>query len=641
MSFWKLFLLFIAITICNHKELRAQNVTQKTHRILILLDGSHYMSHFNDKGRSYFTNAAEFITHLIDSSYTINEDLEYGLRVYGHQYNENDNRCNDSRFEVRFTKDNLAQISLRLRDLKPKGNGNATYAIQQAYKNEMVDTQHYWYSIIWITADTGKCNTNPCTYIRRTVKNDLYKLFNIQLVAPANKAANCFEPVYIATTEDEMKAIASIIPYYRKDRKTEAYWDIVNRQKPKQAYLPISKPTVTQPIVRQKTDTIITLPPKIASSVGIVKKDFGPNIGKATIPAYTPHISQQFNDSVTALNTIQTRSVELKTHLTRVKAGTINVHVFEIPVLKQRDSFVSVAVPAKSTGLNSQPTTINTRKFTPPRFIPPTLPQSRDSVALINSLRTKHNLNKQITAIVVPKITIPSYHPPAPIKINDSVAFLRSLHTKVDPIIIKTTITTRKVKIPAFNPAVSMQFRDSVAPLSSLTVKPQTKKLTTSTFTPKTAIIPAFTLPRKTDAIMAVSIRFKPIPLPHQPIKSFSKVNVPKFYVLPIPSEVPNNQTEMPPEQPIEKVVDADAVPAIVFGSLNVKSFGATVRVQVYRIKLGEDVLVSDNSFSGPKQIRIKLEPGRYKLIYNLNDGTEVTKPFLIDEDTDTDINVK
>ncbi len=641
MSSCKLFFLFITIIICNHTELHAQNAVPKTHRILILLDGSHYMSHFNDNGRSYFTNAAEFITHLIDSSYIVNEDLEYGLRVYGHQYNENDNRCNDSRLEVRFTKDNLAQISLRLRDLKPKGNGNAAYAIQQAYQNEMVDTQRYWYSIIWITADTGKCYTDPCAYIQQTIKNDLYKLFNIRLAGAANKTANCFEPVYIVNPEDEIHAIASIIPYYKKDKKAEAYWDVVNRQKPKQTYLPLTKPSVTQPIDRQKRDTIITLTPKIASSVSSAKKDLIPTIDKTIIPAFTPTIAQQFNDSVTLLNTLQTRSVELKIRLTRVKAGTIAVPVFFVPL--QRDSVALLTTATtKSAKLNAQPITINTGKYTPPKFIPPVAAQSRDSVTLINSLGTKQGLNGKSEKIVIAKATIPAYHPPVPVKVNDSVGLLNTLPTKVYPILMKTTITTHRVKIPEFSPPVPTQLRDSVAILSSLTTKAQTKKLTNPTFTPTAAIIPAFALPRQTDEMMAISTKPKPISVPPQPIiKPFSKIKVPEFYVLSLPGEVPDNQTEMPPEPPIEEIVDADAVPAIVFGNLNVKSFGATVRVQVYRIKLGEDILVSDNSFSGPKQIRIKLEPGRYKLRYNLNDGTEVTKPFLIDEDTDTDINVK
>lgn len=624
------------LTICNLYDLHAQTSMSKTHRILILLDGSASMAKAAPNNKSYFENASQFITHLIDSSYTLNEDLEYGLRVYGHQYQLNENKCNDSRLEVRFTKDNLAQISLRLRDLKPKGNGNANYAIQQTYKNEMVDTQRYWYSIVWLTADTGRCFTDPCFYINQTIKSDLYKLFHIQL--NTNNRSSCFEQMLVTSREDEMVAIAGIVPFYKKDKKPEAYWDIANRKKPKTTYTPSAQPAISR-LPAKNQDTLITLTPKGIYNKKTIKNKITDSVNKRDIPIFIPPLAA--NDSVAILKTLKTHTVKAEYRITRVKAGTIAVPAFNIPLPEQKRDSVVLLKPLSTRlfSLNNLPEVIAVKQVKVPAFVPHPIVQPSDSVDILVNLNTKNKLTARsaptFTAI---KVNVSPFTPPLQ---KEEIA-INTLPTKTSTFLLNPiNFTAKTTYISTYLPTLIQESRDSVASIAPMPVKNKTRQTDISVIKPKPVTVTKFHPPNTPDILAQLATRSKPLALKPAMPQQMREVKVPEFYALSLPPEMNDTQTEMPPEAPIEEVVDANAVPAIVFGNLIVKAFGATVRVQVYRIKLGEDILVSDNSFSGPKQIKVKLEPGRYKLRYNLNDGTEVTKPFLIDEEMDTNINVK
>ena len=73
----------------------------------------------------------------MDSVYSVNKDVEFSLRVYGHQSPTSMNNCFDSKQEVMFSKDNYTQMMLRLAALHPLGISPIAYSIQQAAENDM------------------------------------------------------------------------------------------------------------------------------------------------------------------------------------------------------------------------------------------------------------------------------------------------------------------------------------------------------------------------------------------------------------------------------------------------------------------------------------------------------------------------
>ncbi|RYE23249.1 MAG: VWA domain-containing protein, partial [Sphingobacteriales bacterium] len=549
--------LFIAITICKSIDLRAQTAVSKTHRILIVLDGSQVMNKQMSDGRTYFSAASDFVSQLIENTYTVNPDVEFGLRVYGHQYSTNANNCNDSRMEVRFSKDNLAQVSLRMRALNPKGSGNPNYAVQQAFAQEMRDTSAYWYSIIWVSGDTSKCYTNPCTTVELVPINDLYKLYNVQISPATQKASNCFEQTFpIANTADAAGAFATIVPNYRKDKKPEPYWGGYRKKPQAETVLPKPKPAV----VEKNTITINTLPATPAPKPAVIEP--------------------KRNEAVAPMKTIAARSAEMKQRgLQTVKAGGINIPLYVPPVPEAQPRETSPAINAlatKSGLMNKQPERINPTKTIAPKFTPPVPEQTRDTLTPLATIGTRSTAIKQtgLPASTAKKTIIPKFTPPTPEQVRDSVAVLKSMSAQ-SPTLKQTTVKATpapKAAVPGFKAPILEEPREKVT-IASAGTKTDSKQLSAPGIQPKTVKTPAYTPPppaKEAEEVGALTARSKPINTPAPPTaKAPKKAEVPEFYAMPLPQETPP-PTEKAPEPDIEEVMEPDAIPAIVYGNLNV-----------------------------------------------------------------------
>ena len=126
-----LFLLF-----SNHARGQKKPL-DKQPRILILLDGSSSMVDKWHNGKSRYKAAEDVILALMDSMYKINKNVEFGLRVFGHQHSVTEKNCYDTKNEVMFGKNNIDQMGLRLEDIKPFGITPIAYAIRKAAEEDM------------------------------------------------------------------------------------------------------------------------------------------------------------------------------------------------------------------------------------------------------------------------------------------------------------------------------------------------------------------------------------------------------------------------------------------------------------------------------------------------------------------------
>ena len=99
-------------------------------RILFVLDASGSMVAKMD-GRTRWEAAQEILTKIVDSLKT-HPNLEMALRVYGHQYENRMNNCEDTRLEVPFGPDNVEKIKTKIKRLDPKGNTPITFSLLQA-----------------------------------------------------------------------------------------------------------------------------------------------------------------------------------------------------------------------------------------------------------------------------------------------------------------------------------------------------------------------------------------------------------------------------------------------------------------------------------------------------------------------------
>ena len=198
----------------------AQEATlPKQPRILILLDGSSSMLQPWEKGEQRFKAAAKIIDKLADSLYSINDQVELALRVYGHQHPAQENNCFDTRKEVMFSKDNRAQMSLRVASLNTMGVSPIAYSLKEAAENDLVDIDHYNYCIILITDGGESCGGDICNVVKILLEKKInFKPYIVSLVdyAPLRDQYECLGN-YLLTTRDAdiPKTVGTIVEAYR------------------------------------------------------------------------------------------------------------------------------------------------------------------------------------------------------------------------------------------------------------------------------------------------------------------------------------------------------------------------------------------------------------------------------------------
>lgn len=168
----------------------------KGHRVLFLLDGSSSMSVPYTKGQTRFQKAGATILAIMDSISAKEKDVEFALRVYGHQHSAQEKNCFDTKMEVPFSKDNRAQMELRLDNLKPAGISPLSYAIHEAVLNDL--QSGYRYSVYIISDGDESCSNDICEEALRLNAKGGSKAIFINLAIDNQKIKNstCF--VYVS-----------------------------------------------------------------------------------------------------------------------------------------------------------------------------------------------------------------------------------------------------------------------------------------------------------------------------------------------------------------------------------------------------------------------------------------------------------
>lgn len=231
-------------------------------RVLILMDGSSSMlAQWNNK-MPRFKAAAKLVEELMDSVYRVNKQVEFGLRLYGHQYPAQENNCTDTRREVMFSKDNFTQMGLRMASLKPAGVSPMAYALKEAATVDMIDERNNAYSIILITDGGESCGGNVCEIIKELIYRKIFfKSFLINLNGNVNDYSGytCLGDNIIVTNEkdvtDAVKRIMdSYTPFLKAPIKVED----------------VPPVTITQPEPQKPVDaTTVFIPRSLHEGTGV------------------------------------------------------------------------------------------------------------------------------------------------------------------------------------------------------------------------------------------------------------------------------------------------------------------------------------------------------------------------------------
>jgi Ca-activated chloride channel homolog len=133
----------------------------QTTRILIVLDWSGSMKDTWNNSTKYET-AREILFKTIDSIQKTNRNVEFGIRVFGHQSPKQDRNCKDSKLEVPFGKLNAKYIRDILNNLTPQGWTPIAYSLEQSANDFPSSGNNVHNAIILITDGVETCNGDIC-----------------------------------------------------------------------------------------------------------------------------------------------------------------------------------------------------------------------------------------------------------------------------------------------------------------------------------------------------------------------------------------------------------------------------------------------------------------------------------------------
>jgi hypothetical protein len=197
-----------------------KKIEYKQPRILILLDGSSSMINDWTKGENRFKAAGDIVLHLMDSIYNVNNQVEFSLRVYGHQHTVQEDNCYDTKREVSFSKNNYTQMSLRLASLQPLGVSPIAYSLKEAAENDFVSENDYAYSLVLITDGGESCGGNICDVVKALLEKKIqFKPYIVSLVdyAPLKDQYDCLGNYLTVSKPGEVaSALHTITEAYRK-----------------------------------------------------------------------------------------------------------------------------------------------------------------------------------------------------------------------------------------------------------------------------------------------------------------------------------------------------------------------------------------------------------------------------------------
>lgn len=333
-------LFFISLHLIVYQAVAQKASDYKQPRILLLLDGSSSMVQEWLSGTSRFKAAGNVITTLMDSIYKINPDVEFSLRVYGHQHGVPENNCYDTRREVMFSKNNLTQMSLRLESLKPVGVSPIAYSLRTAAENDFDNERDYTYSLILITDGAESCGGDICEVMQSLLERKIqFRPYIVSLVdyAPLKEQYSCLGNYLQVTKPDELqKAVGTISESYRKMLAVPIL-------KPKIEPKPKSIPL---PSALKLDIPITTMPKKEPETTAVVKP--APVVVKDTVApkpvVVTPPPTQR--PSRIVVDTV----IRKKETITSIKTrrGPASFKRTDItPVLARRRRIPAINIPAK------------------------------------------------------------------------------------------------------------------------------------------------------------------------------------------------------------------------------------------------------------------------------------------------------
>ena len=211
MKFFAKLLVFLGLATIS----TATFAQQKPVKILFLVDGSSSMLDDWQKGTQRFSAATKIVSAIMDSIYRVNPGVQFGVRVFGHQYPMSEKNCFDTKLEVPFSKQNIEQIKARLSFINPRGVSPIAWSLKQAAEKDFINSDDNAYSIILITDGGESCGGNLCETVTQLIQNRItFRPYILSLIdyAPLQKEYDCMGKFLIVSNPAQIQpAVQTIV----------------------------------------------------------------------------------------------------------------------------------------------------------------------------------------------------------------------------------------------------------------------------------------------------------------------------------------------------------------------------------------------------------------------------------------------
>lgn len=200
-----LLLIFLGIVLSAQAQ-------EKTTRILFVLDASGSMAGKWD-GIEKFDLAKRLLFEAIDSLEHSPTDIEFGLRMFGHQSHRSANDCEDSKLEIPFGANNAQRIYAKLAAVQNQGQTPIAYSLFEAVQ-DFPEDPFAKNAIILITDGIETCDGDPCAVAPILKKNNIaVRPFIIGLGLGQEGATffDCVGTYYDADSEEAFEEALNVV----------------------------------------------------------------------------------------------------------------------------------------------------------------------------------------------------------------------------------------------------------------------------------------------------------------------------------------------------------------------------------------------------------------------------------------------
>ena len=186
---------------------------QETTRILFVFDASNSMNGFWEKQRKIET-ATRLLSESLDNLRG-KDNLELGLRVYGHQTRHvpGDQDCEDTELVVPIGTGRDLIIQQQLSRITPQGTTPIAYSLEQA-ANDFTPCDNCRNVIILITDGIEACDGDPCAVSRALQRNNVVLkpfVIGIGIDERYTSTFECVGNYYDASKEETFKSVLDIV----------------------------------------------------------------------------------------------------------------------------------------------------------------------------------------------------------------------------------------------------------------------------------------------------------------------------------------------------------------------------------------------------------------------------------------------